>query len=64
MARHLTQEEKMLLRKLVDEAGAAEVLRVVGVMVAHDTYAAKGQEWRAKIFKVALEIQGGKPLTK
>ena len=52
--RHLTLEEKLLVKRLVEEAGVAEVLRLLGTLAAHEhPDDEQGIKVRSDLFKIA-----------
>ena len=57
--RHPTDAERQQIRKLVDDIGPVEVLRVLGQIIAHDHPSVdQGDEIRRNIFIEADWVQG------
>jgi hypothetical protein len=55
--RHPTDAERQQMRDLVDAIGAAEVLRVIGSIIANDhPDLSLGQQAKETVFKVAKDL--------
>jgi hypothetical protein len=56
--RHLTSEERLVLKDLLEAVGVVEVLRGVGAYVGHtDPDLARGGSFRSRLYKIAVDIQ-------